>query len=104
MREERRNLRDTDPFTIIEYIKSSIEILLSLKLEEKETELRTQFEKTINKKKRRVDTEHFMDEQPSTASVVSNLTISSMPEPPKDYETVIQKLEGDVRTHIRIGQ
>ena len=34
LKEERDQLKDTNPFLIIEYIKSSIEILLSLKLEE----------------------------------------------------------------------
>lgn len=34
LKEEKEDLRDLDPFVIIEYIKSSIEILLSLKLEE----------------------------------------------------------------------
>lgn len=34
LKDERDQLKDTDPFVIIEYIKSSIEILLSLKLEE----------------------------------------------------------------------
>jgi len=34
LKEERDQLKDIDSFVIIEYIKSSIEILLSLKLEE----------------------------------------------------------------------
>jgi hypothetical protein len=40
LKEEREQLKDIDPFSIIEYIKSSIEILLSLKLEEQEKELK----------------------------------------------------------------
>jgi hypothetical protein len=40
LKEEREQLKDIDSFIIIEYIKSSIEILLSLKLEEQEKELK----------------------------------------------------------------
>ena len=45
MKEEREQLQDTDPFIVIEYIKSSIEILLSLKLEEQEKELKIKQQK-----------------------------------------------------------
>jgi len=31
---ERQKLRDTDPFTVLEYIKTSIEILMNMKMEE----------------------------------------------------------------------
>jgi hypothetical protein len=34
LKQEREKLRDTDPFTILEYIKSSIEILMNMKMEE----------------------------------------------------------------------
>jgi hypothetical protein len=40
LRDEREQLQDTDALVIIEYVKSSIEILLSLKLEEQEKELK----------------------------------------------------------------
>lgn len=40
LKDERDQLKDVDSFVIIEYIKSSIEILLSLKLEEQEKELK----------------------------------------------------------------
>ena len=32
--EERERLRETNPFTILEYIKTSIEILMNMKMEE----------------------------------------------------------------------
>lgn len=35
---ERKKLRDTDPFTILEYIKASIEILMNMKMEEHQAE------------------------------------------------------------------
>jgi hypothetical protein len=34
LREEREKLRDTDPFTVLEYIKSSVEILMNMKMDE----------------------------------------------------------------------
>jgi len=34
LKQEREKLRDTDPFTVLEYIKSSIEILMNMKMEE----------------------------------------------------------------------
>lgn len=39
LEEEKKQLQNVDSFVIIEYIKSSIEILLSLKLEEQEKDL-----------------------------------------------------------------
>jgi len=38
LHEERERLRDTDPFTVLEYIKTSIEILMNMKMEEHEAE------------------------------------------------------------------
>jgi len=34
LKQEREKLRDTDPFTVLEYIKSSIEILMNMKMDE----------------------------------------------------------------------
>lgn len=35
---ERKKLRDVDSFTILDYIKTSIEILMNMKMEENETD------------------------------------------------------------------
>jgi hypothetical protein len=35
---ERQRLRDVDAFTILDYVKTSIEILMNMKMEEHETE------------------------------------------------------------------
>ena len=75
---ERERLVDVDSFIVIDYIKSSIEILMNLKMEEQEGE---------KKGTRRLD---------KTLSNYSEF------EPPKEYETVIQKLENDIRNHIRV--
>ena len=32
--QEREKLKDTDPFTVVEYIKASVEILMNMKMEE----------------------------------------------------------------------
>lgn len=78
--EERSTLLTTDPFLIIEYIKTSIEILMNLRVEEL-VSLR-EHQKVLNE---------------STTSAVTPK------EPPKDYEEVIQGLEGETRTHIRVN-
>jgi len=41
LKQEREKLRDTDPFTILEYIKSSIEILMNMKMEEQKPQSKT---------------------------------------------------------------
>ena len=63
---------------MIEYIKSSIEILMNLKLEEHE------LEQQLRKEDKTIDSE------------------ASLGEPPKDYEQMLHKLEGEVRNHIRV--
>ena len=83
---ERNKLTDISPFIIIEYIKSSIEILMNLKLEEHRNEI-------LQEKER-------MDEENND----SKLSEVSREGPPRDYEAMLIKLEGEVRTHIRIEQ
>ena len=39
LHEERERLKETDPFTVLEYIKTSIEILMNMKMEEHEAEV-----------------------------------------------------------------
>ena len=77
LEEERENLEETDPLIIIEYIKTSIEILLNIKEEEQQAQLLHQ--KTA------------VDE-----------SMKSEKEPPQDYEQIIQKLEAETRMHIRV--
>lgn len=43
--------------------------------------------------------------KPSVPNRISaSESVESLPDPPKDYEKMLQKLEGDIRTHIRIEQ
>jgi hypothetical protein len=48
---ERKRLREVDPFTIIDYIKTSIEILMNMKMEENEND-KDNSSKTGNKKEK----------------------------------------------------
>eukprot|EP00347_Sterkiella_histriomuscorum_P007427 403348960 len=99
LKEERDQLKDIDSFVIIEYIKSSIEILLSLKLEEQEKELK----KGKDKKETQAVVHNFKSDVSSIVDFFSDQS-SYRIEPPVEYENQIQKLENDVRNHIRIEQ
>lgn len=96
MKEEWDQLKDIDSFVIIEYIKSSIEILLSLKLEEQEKEIKAKGafkpQKSIN---------NFKSNTSSIADFFSDQS-SCRIDPPTEYENQLQKLEGDIRMHIRV--
>ena len=71
--EERGRLHDTDSYMILEYIRSSIEILMNLKIEDHEQEVE---EKVKSRVKNIVASEDLQ-----------------WAEAPKDYEKIIQKLE-----------
>ena len=45
--DERDRLREVDPFTVLEYIKTSIEILMNMKMEEHEAEIKNKQVKKI---------------------------------------------------------
>ncbi len=79
---ERQKLRDVDAFTVLDYIKTSIEILMNMKMEEQQEGNAT------SKTKKDDDLE----------------SMRSMDEPPKDYESMLQKYEAEVRNHIKIEQ
>ena len=73
--EERERLRETDPFTILDYIKTSIEILMNMKMEEHEAEM--QKNKRIIKKKKDPAQE---SEKQSLLGVVDNDDLESSSE------------------------
>lgn len=78
---ERKKLKDVDAFTILDYIKTSIEILMNMKMDESETA------------------------KPKKEPVLSDTeSLRSMDDPPKDYEQMLQKYEAEVRNHIKIEQ
>jgi hypothetical protein len=98
---EKAKLREVDPHTVLDYIKSSIEILMNLKSEEH----------TVNKRKKKSkskDRKLAFNEDSDIMSATSQSLCSTLEKfkegPPKEYEEAIQKLEGDVRMHIRVEQ
>jgi len=72
-------LIDKDPFLILDYIKSSVEIWMNLKTE-------GEGEGEENKEE------------------LSQHSDNSAVEPSKDYEVLLQKLEAEARSHIRVEQ
>jgi len=74
-------LREIDPFTVIEYIKSSVEILMSMKEDEK-----------------KASAEVYDDDQMSQMSSARMGGLSSQ------YEQQLQQYESEVRNHIKIEQ
>ncbi len=75
---ERDTLKDVDPLLIIGYTKTSIEILMNIRNEEQE---------------------QLKQQQKENESLTSEIATH---DPPKKYEEMLQKLEDEVRTHIRV--
>ncbi len=94
---ERKKLKDVDSFTILDYIKTSIEILMNMKMEENGTPS-TKTRKTKREKE-------LFEISKSAAGIISDTeSMRSMEDPPKDYEQMLQKYEAEVRNHIKIEQ
>ena len=123
-------LLDTNPLDIINYIKSSIEILLSMKEEELDYIKKEKQEKILKlkTKMKKIQSEHkpkpkkgftyqiqkkskINEEIHDGSSLMRNSSyLNSSKEsgfrtflfdPPQEYEDMICKLESDVRKHIR---
>jgi hypothetical protein len=77
LQEERERLRDTNPFTILEYITTSIEILMNMKMEDHQDNQ----QKNKKSKKGRVRKSNADDDNPSESE-----SVASADEPPSDYE------------------
>jgi hypothetical protein len=76
---ERKRLREVDPFTILDYVKTSIEILMSMKMEENDLDKEA---KGAGKKKA-----SKIDRSGSSNVLISDTeSVRSDFEPPKDYE------------------
>ena len=69
-------MRKTSAFTLIEYIKSSVEILIDLKVQEKMQDKLVKRENNLN--------QEFNDEEVN------------------EYEKLLRKLEGDIRSYIKV--
>ena len=96
LQEERERLQETNPFTILEYIKTSIEILMNMKMEEHQDQVDKN--KKSKKKKRGEGILGLEDGVSDSESVLSQ------DGPPSDYEQMLQKYEAEVRNHIKIEQ
>lgn len=94
---EREKLGQLSLLNIVEYIKSSIEILMNMKLDEAESKLPADKYKPNSKP-------YFKKDDKVTILNDTGKSFPSDYEPPKEYEGLIQKLEADVRTHIRVEQ
>lgn len=89
MNKERKRLKEVDHFTILDYIKTSIEILMNMKMEESEG---NKEEKDEGKKKKHQKLQKSLNSSVNGTGVLVGGVISdteslkSMDEPPKDYE------------------
>ena len=91
-------MRETSPFTILEYIKTSIEILMNMKMEEQQ-EMRECRKKRRSKQPGKTGGAVEGDEDLESESGVSCAEGA-----PSEYEQMLQKYEAEVRNHIKIEQ
>ncbi len=101
LQKERKRLKEVDHFTILDYIKTSIEILMNMKMEESGGDEAGK----KKQKERKAMTKENSNSGVLMGGVVSDTeSMRSMDEPPKDYEQMLQKYEAEVRNHIKIEQ
>ena len=84
---------------MLDYIKTSIEILMNMKMEETDTD-----KNGGNKSgKGKVKGKQKNETSNSQTNLVSDTeSLRSLDEPPKDYEQMLVKYEAEVRNHIKI--
>lgn len=76
---ERKKIKDVDSFTILDYIKTSIEILMNMKMDEEGGD--------NNNMKKSKEKRKLKDNEMSMTNLVSDTeSMRSLDEPPKDYE------------------
>ena len=98
---ERENLYQTSPMDLINYIQTSVEILMNLKVED--------YLNSENFKKRMKGEQQDLTSLLNSAwssqkhqGAVTRRSASVESKPPEIYEEMIQKLEADVRNHIKV--
>lgn len=113
LNEERDRLRETSPFTILEYIKTSIEILMNMKMEEQEELATSKADKKQKaqtsgkaggKKAREAATESRSEALAGQSEAEVENSVLSGDDAPSEYEQMLQKYEAEVRNHIKIEQ
>jgi len=100
---EQQRLLAVDTMSLVEYIKTSIEILLNLKMETSMSVPTGHGFSHHNRNNQRANTDNSPQLDNSHITNGSTSTTANK-EPPKAYEEIIQKLENDIRNHIRIEQ
>lgn len=114
---------EVDGFTLIDYIKSSIEILMNMKIEENDQKHLSKSPKKKNTSPGKdgtqkpivkiddrtptssiVDLQNKLDEIDSPISSASSSSINSVPIAHKEYEKSLRMLEAECRNHIKVEQ
>lgn len=83
-----------DSLTIIDYIRTSIEILMQMKLDDD----KTADPKSLKRDMSDISTFKRNDQTPMSS------TTKSLDLPPKEYEQQLQQYEAEVRNHIKVEQ
>lgn len=121
---EKTKLLKQDGFQILEYIRSSIEIIMNLKIEDLEREMNqkkssnkggdvsSSAQSSVSSKfvhqsmKESLAIENKMESQKGNIQVDFDKEKDdkgNSDNPPKEYEKMLQKLEADIRGHIRVN-
>ena len=121
---EKEQMKEVDGFTLIDYIKSSIEILMNMKIEENDegSSVEIKEKKKIKGKKQKVNDDlgnniPKIDDRTPTSSIMdlqkkldqisspeSSVSESSIPAAHKEYEKILRQLESECRNHIKVEQ
>ena len=121
---EKEQMKEVDGFTLIDYIKSSIEILMNMKIEENDggSSVEIKDKKKIKGKKQKVNDDlgnniPKIDDRTPTSSIMdlqkkldqisspeSSVSESSIPAAHKEYEKILRQLESECRNHIKVEQ
>ena len=90
-----------DSLTVLDYIRTSIEILMQMKFDDNQTG------NTDNQQRERFSQFTGNDHQQRTDDNVNSEMVStfrSLDLPPKEYEQQLQQYEAEVRNHIKVEQ
>ena len=121
---EKEQMKEVYGFTLIDYIKSSIEILMNMKIEENDgsSSVEIKEKKKIKGKKQKVNDDlgnniPKIDDRTPTSSIMnlqkkldqisspeSSVSESSIPAAHKEYEKILRQLESECRNHIKVEQ
>ena len=91
---ERDSLTKLDSLTVLDYIRTSIEILMQMKLEDEKD----------GAKEHSKGTHGFGQHGDNGAPSDFTSTFQSLDLPPKEYEQQLQQYESEVRNHIKVEQ